>query len=86
MPAPTGNVGKPASGLRELYANEYREGDAQVRYTLTIPSDVSPPQTLTVSLGSREFRVDVPDYVARSETVVVIAPAAVSATHAYGEA
>lgn len=77
---------KPASGMREIYAKEYREGDSQVRFALSIPSDVNPPQTLTVSLGGREFHVDVPDYVARNETVVVIAPAAVSGNHAHGEA
>ena len=52
---------------------------------MQIPSDAQPPQTLTVSLGGREFRVQIPDYVERGETVVVIAPAAVPAT-AYGEA
>lgn len=71
------------TGLRELFANEYREGDAVVRYHLRIPLDCVPgSQTLTVMLGGREFHVDVPDYIAREETVVVIAPAVVS----YGEA
>jgi len=73
----------PTSGLRELYAKEFREGDAIVRYHLRIPSDYKPGgQSLTVNLGGREFHVDVPDYCKREETVVVIAPAIVN----YGDA
>jgi len=71
------------TGLRELYANEYREGDTAVRYHLRIPADCVPgAQTLKVELGGRQFSLDIPDYCKREETVVVIAPAIVN----YGDA
>lgn len=71
------------AGLKELYANEYREGDTAVRYHLRIPADCVPgAQTLKVELGGRQFSLDIPDYCKREETVVVIAPAIVN----YGDA
>ena len=70
------------TGLRELYANEYRKGDSEVRYHLTIPNDSKPGETITALLGGRSFTVTLPDYVRRDETVVVVAPGASS----YGDA
>jgi len=77
--APTSTV---KTGNRELYANEYRKGDSEVRYSLRIPNDSNPGETITTLLGGRQFTVTVPDYVRRDEMVVVIAPGASS----YGDA
>ena len=78
--APTASTVK--TGNRELYANEYRKGDSEVRYSLRIPNDSNPGETIATLLGGRQFTVTVPDYVRRDEMVVVIAPGASS----YGDA
>lgn len=72
---------KVPGGLREVYAMEFRHGDMTVRYHFTLPPESMPGQKLKINLGGREFHINVPDYLCRGETIVVIAPAAVT----YGE-
>jgi hypothetical protein len=63
---------------REIKALEYREGDAPVRYYLTIPHDIQYNQPIQVDLGGRVMTVKVPDYIHKGEKIIVVAPAPVN--------
>ena len=63
---------------REIKALEYREGDAPVRYSLTIPHDIQYNQPIQVDLGGRVMTVKVPDYIHKGEKIIVVAPAPVN--------
>ena len=71
----SGNVQRPS--YREVRALEYREGDAAVRYYLTIPPDIQYDQPIQVDLGGRVMTVRIPDYIRKGEKIIVVAPAPV---------
>lgn len=58
----------------EVYAKEFRSGDSEARYYLTIPADVKHGQEVCVDLGGRESTIVVPDTVQPGQKIVVIAP------------
>jgi hypothetical protein len=63
---------------REIKALEFREGDAPVRYYLTIPHDIQYNQPIQVDLGGRVMTVKIPDFIHRGEKIIVVAPAPVN--------
>jgi hypothetical protein len=52
------------------------DGDAPMKYRVTLPADVEVGSNVPVSLGGKEFSLPIPDYVAPGQTVIAIAPSA----------
>lgn len=74
----TGNAILAKPTFREIKALEYREGDAPVRYYLTIPHDIQYDQPIQVDLGGRVMTVKIPDFINKGEKIIVVAPAPVN--------
>ena len=66
---------------RELTVLEFRAGDVQTKYVLTLPIEANPGSVVHVKLGEREFTILLPDYLIRGEKVIIIAPATSSAEY-----
>jgi hypothetical protein len=58
----------------EIYAKEFRSGDSEARYYLTLPPDVKHGQEVRVDLGGRESTIVIPESVRPGQKMVVVAP------------
>ncbi len=75
---PVSNDATVTPQYREIKALEFREGDAPVKYYLTVPQDVVFGEILQVELGGRAMSVKIPDYIHPGEKVIIVAPAPVA--------
>jgi hypothetical protein len=53
---------------------EFVDGDAPLKYRLTLPSNVAVGYPLRVSLGGKDYTLLIPDFVSPGQTVIAIAP------------